>query len=201
MPSFLSMELNCLALITVLDYEVFYNVKISYIRELASAMDPAELRYRALLAVVYWELTKDLDGLHIFYEQTESCVSMASAAAALRLASGLRTEAASLEEAEEVDYGLVLAGPYREGLGELALNVLRLIRKTAVLHTPVYFAVSELGDFQEMARNREIRYAVREMPGEIAYYKLVNGNAEMIGVKKLNRYEQLIIRMYESEHL
>jgi hypothetical protein len=127
-------------------------------------MDPEEVRYRALLAVVYWALTRDLNPLHVFYERTESCVLIASAVAALRLAAGLETEVQPIEEAEEADYGLVLAGPYREGLGELALGVLRRIRRVAVLHTSAYFAASELEGFKETARSREIRYAVRETP-------------------------------------
>jgi hypothetical protein len=55
-------------------------------------VESSELRYRSLLATAYWELTKDLDVLYIFYQQNESCVAMASAVAALRLASGLKTE-------------------------------------------------------------------------------------------------------------
>jgi len=99
-------------------------------------MEPEEVGYRALLAVVYWDLTRDLNPLHVFYERTESCVSIASAVAALRLAAGLETEVEPIEGAGEADYGLVLAGPYREGLGELALGALRRIRRVAVLHTP-----------------------------------------------------------------
>ena len=41
-------------------------------------MKPKEVRYRALLAVVYWDLTRDLNPLHVFYERTESCVLIAS---------------------------------------------------------------------------------------------------------------------------
>jgi hypothetical protein len=163
-------------------------------------MEPEEVRYRALLSVVYWDLTRDLNPLHVFYERTESCVSIASAVAALRLASGLKTEAATPEEVREVDHGLVLAGPYRDDLGSLVLKMLRLIRKTAVLHTPAYFAASELEGFEEAARGREIRYAVREAPGEITYYRLANGEVEVMGAKRLSPYEQLIIRIYEAEH-
>lgn len=163
-------------------------------------MEPSELRYRSLLATAYWELTKDLDVLYIFYQQSESCIAMASAVAALRLASGLETEAATPEEVREVDHGLVLAGPYRDDLGSLVLKMLRLIRKTAVLHTPAYFAASELEGFEEAARGIEIRYAVREVPGEITYYRLANGEVEVMGAKRLSSYEQLIIRMYEAEH-
>jgi len=82
------------------------------------------------------------------------------------------------------DYGLVLAGPYRDDLGGLVLKRLRLIRKTAVLHTPAYFAASELEGFEEAARGREIRYAVREAPGEITYYRLANGEVEVMGGKE-----------------
>jgi len=163
-------------------------------------MEPSELRYRSLLATAYWELTKDLDVLYIFYQQNESCIAMASAVAALRLVSGLKTESATPEEVIEVDHGLVLAGPYRDDLGSLVLKMLRLIRKTAVLHTPAYFAASELEGFEEVARGREIRYAVREAPGEITYYRLANGQVEVIGTKRLSPYEQQIIRTYEAEH-
>jgi hypothetical protein len=41
-------------------------------------MEPEEVRYRALLAVVYWDLTRDLNPLHVFYERTEGCVLIAS---------------------------------------------------------------------------------------------------------------------------
>ena len=163
-------------------------------------MEPEEVRYRALLAVVYWDLTRDLNPLHVFYERTESCVLIASAVATLRLTSGLKTEVATPEEVREVDHVLVLAGPYRDDLGSLVLKMLRLIRKTAVLHTPAYFAASELEGFKEAARGREIRYAVRETPGEITYYRLANGEVEVMGTKRLSPYEQLIIRMYEAEH-
>jgi hypothetical protein len=163
-------------------------------------MEPEEVRYRALLAVAYWDLTRDLNPLHVFYERTESCVLIASAVAALRLASGLKTEAATPEEVREVDHGLVLAGPYREDLGSLVLKMLHLIRKTAVLHTLAYFAASELEGFEEAARGREIRYAVREAPGEITYHRLANGQVEVMGAKRLSPYEQLIIRTYEAEH-
>jgi hypothetical protein len=61
-------------------------------------MKPEEIRYRALLAVVYWELTRDLNPLHVFYERTESCVLIASAVAALRLAAGLETEVEPIED-------------------------------------------------------------------------------------------------------
>ncbi len=161
-------------------------------------MEPEEVSYRALLAVVYWELTKDLDTLHILYEKSESCSAIAAAVAALRLASGMRTSASPIEEAEEADHGLVLAGPYREGLGELVLKALGKIRNVAVLHTPAYFAVSEMPEFQDVARSREVRYAVREEPGEITYYKLTNGVAKAVGVRKLSSYEQKIVRMYEQ---
>ena len=117
--------------------------------------------------------------------------------AALRLAAGLETE---VELIEEADYGLVLAGPYRDDLGGLVLKILRLIRKTAVLHTPAYFAASELEGFEELARGRVIRYAVREAPGEITYYRLAKGEVEVMGARRLSPYEQLIIRMYEAEH-
>ncbi len=163
-------------------------------------MEPEEVRYRALLAVVYWDLTKDLNPLRVFYERTESCALIASAVAALRLAAGLETEVQPIDEAEEADYGLVLAGPYRDELGSLVLKMLRLIRKTAVLHTPAYFAASELEGFKDAARGREIRYAVREIPGEITNYRLANGKVEVMGVKRLSPHEQLIIRMYEAEH-
>ncbi len=161
-------------------------------------MEPEELSYRALLAVVYWELTKDLDTLHVLYEKSESCSIIAAAVAALRLASGMRTSISPIEEAEEVDHGLVLAGPYREGLGELVLKALGKIRNVAVLHTPAYFAVSETPGFQDVARSREVRYAVREEPGEITYYKLINGVAKAVGIRKLSSYEQRIVRMYEQ---
>jgi len=69
-----------------------------------------------------------------------------------------------------------------------------------VLHTPAYFAASELEGFKETARGREIRYAVREAPGEITYYRLADGEVEVMGAKRLSSYEQLIIRMYKAEH-
>jgi len=164
-------------------------------------MEPEEVGYRALLAVVYWDLTRDLNPLHVFYERTESCVSIASAVAALRLAAGLETEVEPIEGAGEADYGLVLAGPYREGLGELALGALRRIRRVAVLHTPAYFAASEMGDFAEAVKGREVRYAAREAPGEITYYRAVDGNVEAAGARRLSQYEQRIVKMYESKHL
>ena len=163
-------------------------------------MEPEEVRYRALLGVVYWDLTRDLNPLHVFYERSESCVLIASAVAALRLAAGLETEVQPIGEAGEADYGLVLAGPYRDELGILVLKMLRLIRKPAVLHTPAYFAASELEGFKEAARGREIRYAVREIPGEITYYRWANGEVEVMWARRLSPYEQLIIRMYEAEH-
>jgi hypothetical protein len=147
-------------------------------------MKPEEVRYRALLAVVYWELTRDLNPLHVFYERTESCVLIASAVVALRLAAGLETEVEHIEEAGKADYGLVLAGPYRDDLGGLVLKMLRLIRKTGVLHTLAHFAASELEGFKETARGRVIRYAVRETPGEITYYRLADGEVEVMGGKE-----------------
>jgi hypothetical protein len=163
-------------------------------------MEPEEVRYRALLGVVYWDLTRDLNPLNVFYERSESCVLIASAVAALRLAAGLETEVQPIDEAGEADYGLVLAGPYRDELGSIVLKMLRLIRKTAVLHTPAYFAASELEGFEEAARGREIRYAVREVPGEITCYRLANGEVEVMEARRLSPYEQLIIRMYEAGH-
>ena len=163
-------------------------------------MKPEEVRYRALLAVVYWELTRDLNPLYVFYERTENCALIASAVAALRLAAGLETEVEPIEEAEEADYGLVLAGPYREGLGELALGVLRRIRRVAVLHTPAYFAASEMNNFAEAARGKEVRYAAREVPEEIRYHRWVDGNVEAAGARRLSPYEQRIVRMYEAQH-
>jgi hypothetical protein len=164
-------------------------------------MEPEEVRYRALLGVVYRDLTRDLNPLHVFYERTKSCALIASAVAALRLAAGLETEVEPIEEAGEVDYGLVLAGPYKEGLGELALGALRRIRRVAVLHTPAYFAASEMRDFAEAARRKEVRYAAREVPEEIRYYRWVDGNMEAAGARRLSPYERRIVRMYEVQHL
>jgi hypothetical protein len=116
---------------------------------------------------------------------------IASGVAALRLAAGLETEVEPIEEAGEADYGLVLAGPYREGLGELALGVLRRIRRVAVLHTPAYFAASEMNN-AEAARGKEVRYAAREVPEEIRYYRWVDGNVEATDARRLSPYEQRI---------
>ena len=74
-------------------------------------MKPEEVRYRALLAVVYWDLTRDLNPLHVFYERTESCVSIASAVAALRLAAGLETEVEPIEGAGRRTTALCWRGP------------------------------------------------------------------------------------------
>lgn len=46
-------------------------------------MESEEVGYRAVLALVYWELTKDIESLHIFYEKSESCSTIATAALAL----------------------------------------------------------------------------------------------------------------------
>jgi len=160
-------------------------------------MKPEEVNYRALLAVVYWELTRDLNPLQVVYEQSGSCISIASAVAALRLAAGLQTELGVVGDVGEVDYGLVLAGPYREDLGEVVIETLHKIRKVAVIHTPAYFAASEMQEFQKAARGKEIRYAVREAPGEITYYRLIEDKVEAVGGKRLGSYEQRIVRMYE----
>ena len=62
---------------------------------------------------------------------------IASAVVALRLAAGLETEVEHIEEAGKADYGLVLAGPYRDDLGGLVLKMLRLIRKlVCFIHSP-----------------------------------------------------------------
>ena len=69
------------------------------------------------------------------------------------------------------------------------------------MHTPAYFAASEIEGFAEAAKGREVRYAAREAPGEITYYRAVDGNVEAAGVRRLSQYEQRIVRMYESKHL
>jgi hypothetical protein len=51
-----------------------------------------------------------------------------------------------------------------------------------------------------MATKEDLKYAAREVPEEIRYYRWVDGNVEAAGARRLSPYEQRIVRMYEAQH-
>jgi hypothetical protein len=51
-----------------------------------------------------------------------------------------------------------------------------------------------------MATKEDLRYAAREVPEEIRYYRWVDGNVEAAGARRLSPYEQRIVRLYEAQH-
>lgn len=167
-------------------------------------MEGAELEYRALLAKIYAErLVQDLDEFVIIYDKTPSCAAMASAVLALVWARGARARAVAYDELDEdVDNALLLMSPYVEGLEERAVRALKRVRRIAILHTPVFYALDEAEGAEEVLKDKEVRYAVRETPGEINIYKVrVEGEkamAELYDALRLNPHEAQIVRRYEA---
>ncbi len=168
-------------------------------------MEGVELEYRAVLSLIYSELVADLKSLHVIYEETPSCISMASALAALLMNRGVSVSASPVSKlGKPVESAFLAMGPYRDDLAEAVAAVLPLVEKTAVLHTPAYYAAEELRDFPKMIEGKEVRYAVREEPGEITFYKVVSRGGELeksaIGRRRLTGAESEVIRRYESLH-
>lgn len=166
-------------------------------------MDAAELEYRALLSLIYAEAAADLDDVSVVYEDTPSCISLASALTALLMARGKKVSAAPASRLEgPVDSAFIVMGPYRDGLADAVASILPLVKKVAVLHTPAYFAVEELDDFPKLVEGKEVRYAVREEPGEITFYKVraSGGRIEKseIAKRRLTAAESRIVRRYEA---
>ncbi|MEL9989924.1 MAG: hypothetical protein QXP98_03825 [Thermoproteus sp.] len=169
-------------------------------------MDGAELAYRALLGRIYSEvLISDLKDFTIVFDDTPSCVAMASVVAAMSAARGASTSVVASNELEgEVDNALLLMSPYVENLGERALRVLSKVRRLAALHTPVFYAIEEIEGAARALAGKEVRFGVREAPGEITFYKVrVDGEklvADVYAVRKLSPDEQAIVRRYEASH-
>ena len=168
-------------------------------------MDGVELEYRALLGRIYAEkLVSDLGEFVIVFDNTPSCIAMASVVAALSWARGARARAlSSTELSEEVDSALLIMSPHVEGLGARAVSVLKKVKTFAALHTPVFYALDEAEGAEEALRGKEVRFAVRESPGEINFYKVhVEGGqalAELYDVYKLAPHEAAIVRRYEAQ--
>ncbi|CCC81113.1 hypothetical protein [Thermoproteus tenax] len=164
-------------------------------------MEGAELEYRALLAQWYDKyMLKDVDKFTVVYDETPSCIAMASAIIALAEARGARPIAVAYGEAlDAVENPVLIMGPLREGLAERALDILRRAAGAlAVLHTPVYFALDEL---EGAAFDVEVRYGVRETPDEVAFYRARNIGGSVVKEKyaahKISEREKEVIRRYE----
>ena len=167
-------------------------------------MDGVELRYRALLGRIYAEkLLAGVDSFVVVYDETPSCIAMA--AALFAAAKTARADAVpSGKLAGEVDSAVLVMSPHVAGLGSRAVDVLRKVRRFAALHTPVFYALDEAEGAAEALSGKEVRFAVREQPGEITFYKVsVAGNnltSEVYDVYKLSPEEAALVRQYEAQH-
>jgi len=165
-------------------------------------MRGSEVAYRALLGRIYAEnLVGDVGELAVVYDKTPSCVAMAAAVGA---SSRARVEFYASDEFDvDVDNALLLMSPHLEGLGRRAVAVLRRVRKFAALHTPIFYYLDGVGGVEEVLAGKEARFAVRETPGEITFYRVyVEGGslrAVAYGVRRLTAEELKIVRRYEAE--
>lgn len=162
-------------------------------------MDSAEVMYRALLARLYVDhLIHDVNDVIVIFDETSSCAAMASAIVALMWARGKSARAVSSSELEDpVDNALLLLSPYVEGLGERAKGLLPKVRKFIALHTPVYYHLELSPELEEAAKTKEVRFAVRETPGEIAFYRATP--APVLYHRRALASEELsIVRRYEA---
>nr|WP_287070167.1 hypothetical protein [Pyrobaculum sp.] len=165
-------------------------------------MEGAEVEYRAVLSLIYADMASDLDDVVIVFENSPSCISMASAITALLMARGKRVEAVPAAQfRNSARHALFLMGPYRNDLAEAVASLLPYVERVAILHTPAYYAVEELADFPKLIEGKEVRYAVREDPGEITIYKVTAREGELkkseVARRKLSATGLKIIRRYE----
>jgi PhoPQ-activated pathogenicity-related protein len=75
----------------------------------------------------------------------------------------------------------------------------------AVVHTPAYYAAEEMAGFLEAVKGIEVRYAARELPDVVTYYRVVarNGVLEkaVIGEERIAGVKMEVIRRYEAEKM
>lgn len=167
-------------------------------------MNSVELRYRALLGRIYAEkLLAGVDKFVVVYDETPSCIAMA--AALLAAAKSARVDAVPSDRLTgEVDDAVLLMSPHVAELGKRAVEILKRVKRFAALHTPVFYALDEAGGAAEALSGKEVRFAVREQPGEITFYKVsVSGGGvktEIYDVYKLSPEEVELIRQYEKLH-
>jgi alkylated DNA nucleotide flippase Atl1 len=169
-------------------------------------VEAVELEYRSVLATLYWKILSDLDDVAVVYEDSPSCTALASSLLTLLIDKGAKARAVRRSDLNHpLDHVFVAMGPYREGLGEEVLEVLRLVRRVAVVHTPAYYAAEEMAGFPEAIRRVEVRYAARELPDVVTYYRVVSREGELkkavIGEERITGAKMDIIRRYEAEKM
>lgn len=136
-------------------------------------MEGVEVLYRAWLGRLYVRyLLQGVREVAIIYDDSPSCVAIAASVAALaedRVIDVVK----SGEVRKEVDNALLIMSPQVERLGERAAAVLKKVQKFAALHTPVFYALDEMRDVSTLLEGKEVRFAVRETPWEVVFYKVV----------------------------
>lgn len=134
-------------------------------------MEDVETMYRAMLGRIYArKLLGDIERLSIIHDGTTSCAALATAVAA---AAWDKVDAVYPVDVEvEVDNALIILSPRQEGMAERAASALRKVKKFAALHTPVFYALDEIPAVAELLKGKEVRFAVRESPSEITFYKV-----------------------------
>jgi len=169
-------------------------------------VEATELEYRSVLATLYWKILNDLDNVVVVYEDSPSCIALASSLFTLLIERGVKARAVRRADlGRPLDNVFIAMGPYREGLGEDVLEVLRIVRRVAVIHTPAYYAAEEMAGFPEAVKGIEVRYAARELPNVVTYYRVVarNGALEkaVIGEERITGVKMEVIRRYEAEKM
>ncbi|MFN3803492.1 MAG: hypothetical protein ACK4SY_00340 [Pyrobaculum sp.] len=164
-------------------------------------MEGVEVLYRAWLGRLYAQyLIHGVKEVTIIYDETPSCVAIAASVAALaedRVLAAVK----SGEIREEVDNALLIMNPQVERLGERAAAVLKKVRRFVALHTPVFYALDEVKDVSALLEGKEVRFAVRETPWEVTFYKVVASRdglkTEPYAAKTLTPGEVELIRKFE----
>ncbi len=163
-------------------------------------MEGAELLYRAFLGRIYGRhLLEKVEDVTIVYDDTPSCVAIAASVTAVleNVVNVVKPE----ELTHEVDNALLVMSPHLQNLGERAASVLRKVRKFVALHTPVFYALDDVKEAVELLRGKEVRFAVRETPREIIFYRVSLSNGEVklepYFTKTLSPREMEIVRKFE----
>ncbi|MFB6489982.1 MAG: hypothetical protein TU35_001840 [Thermoproteus sp. AZ2] len=93
---------------------------------------------------------------------------------------------------------LLLLGPYGEGLAERVAKLLPSVERLVALHTPAYYAVEGTPELEEAARAKEVRFAVRESPTRINFYRVRPSALELYASKEFTPQELEVVKRYEA---
>lgn len=155
-------------------------------------MEDVEALYRAMLGRMYAaRLIGDVDRISIIHDGTPSCSALAAAVAA---AAWEKVEAVYTEPVE-VEKALVVLSPRVEGMPQRAAAILKKVKRFVALHTPVFYALDEVPDAASLLAGKEVRFAVRETPGEVTFYRVYVEGGEI----RTEAYYRWILSDREAE--